>query len=65
MWDLIVYDVEFPDGTIRELSLGILDCREYTNTSHSDGYSLTLKEGIVDCGRCETGAVSKDDGYVV
>ena len=64
MLNSIVYDVEFPDGTIREYSANLIAENMLTQVD-SDGYSLTLMEGIVDYRRDETTAVSKDDGYVV
>jgi hypothetical protein len=47
MLDSIVYDVEFPDGTIREYSANLIAENMLTQVD-SDGYSLTLMEGIVD-----------------
>ena len=64
MLNSIVYDVEFPDGTIREYSANLIAENMLTQVD-SDGYSLTLMEGIVDYRRDEAGAVSKQDGYVV
>ena len=64
MLNSIVYDVEFPDGTIREYSANLIAENMLTQVD-SDGYSLSLMEGIVDYRKDEAGAVSKDDGYVV
>jgi hypothetical protein len=64
MLNSIVYDVEFPDGTIREYSANLIAENMLTQVD-SDGYSLTLMKGIVDYRRDEAGAVSKDDGYVI
>jgi hypothetical protein len=64
MLDSIVYDVEFPDGTIREYAANLIAENMLTQVD-SDGYSLTLIEGIVEYRRDEAGAVSKDDDYVI
>ena len=64
MLNSIVYEVEFDDGTIREYSANLIAENMLTQVD-SDGYSLTLMEGIVDYRRSETGAVNKDDGYVI
>ena len=64
MLNSIVYDVEFPDGTVREYSANIIAENMLTQVD-SDGYSLTMMEGIVDYRRDEATAVSSQDGYVV
>jgi hypothetical protein len=64
MLNSIVYDMEFPDGTVREYSANLIAENMLTQVD-SDGYSLTLMEGIVDYRRDEAGVVSKDDGYVI
>ena len=56
--DLIIYDMEFSDGTICEFDLANL-IAEMSMQVNSDGYSLTLMEGIADYQREEAGAVSK------
>ena len=43
----IVYDVEFPDGTIREYGAIVIDKNIQTQLDE-DGYSLSFLEGIVD-----------------
>ena len=63
--DLIVYDVEFSDGTIREFDSANLIAENMLTQVDSDGYSLTLMKGIADYQRKEAGAVSKNDGYDV
>ena len=63
--DLIVYDVEFSDGTIREFDSANLIAENMLTQVDSDGYSLTLMKGIADYQRKEAGVVSKNDGYDV
>ena len=64
MLNSIVYDVEFPDGTVREYSANLIAENMLTQVD-SDGYSLTLMEAIVDYRKDESGAISKDDGFVI
>ena len=63
--DLIVYDVEFSDGTIREFDSANLIAENMLTQVDSDGYSLMLMKGIADYQRKEAGAVSNNDGYDV
>ena len=60
----IVYDVEFPDGTIREYSANVIAENMLTQIDE-DGFALSLMEGIVDHKRDPATALSKDDKYVV
>ena len=43
----IIYDVEFPDGTVKEYSANVIAENMLTQVD-SDGFTMTLMEGIVD-----------------
>jgi hypothetical protein len=60
----IVYEVEFPDGQVKEYSANTIAENMLTQVD-SDGFTLTLMEGIVDYRKDEATAVSKQDMYVV
>ena len=60
----IVYDVEFPDGTVKEYSANIIAENMLTQVD-SDGFTMTMMEGIIDHKIDTDVAVSKSDMYVV
>jgi hypothetical protein len=60
----IVYDVEFPDGTIKEYAANLIAENMLTQVD-ADRYSATMLDGIIDYKRDEATAVSKEDMYVV
>ena len=59
----IVYEVEFPDGHVNEYSANVI-AENMLSQVDSEGYSLTLMDGIVDFKKDST-AVSMDDKYVI
>mgnify|MGYP001272535206 CR=1 FL=1 len=61
----IIYDVEFPDGTVKEYSANVIAENMLTQVD-SDGFTMTLMEGIIDhkVDAAAAAAVSKSDGYV-
>ena len=59
----IVYEVEFPDGDIKEYAANVI-AENMIRQVDSDGFSLTLMEGIVDYKMDKSLAVAKEDGYV-
>jgi hypothetical protein len=61
---LIVYKVEFPDGQVKEYSANTIVENMLTQVK-SDGFTLTLMEGIVDYKKDEATAISKQVMYVV
>ena len=63
MLNSIVYEVEFPDGQVREYSANVIAENMLTQVD-SDGYSLSLMEAIVDYQKDESVAVAKEDKYV-
>jgi hypothetical protein len=64
MLNSIVYEAEFPDGEIKEYSANVIAENMLTQVD-SEGFSLTMIEGIVDYRKDEATAVSKADMYVV
>ena len=59
----MVYDLEFPDGTIKEYSANIIAENMLTQVD-SDGFTMTMMEGIIDHKKDESTAISKDDKYI-
>jgi hypothetical protein len=64
MLNSIVYDVEFPDGQVREYSANVIAENMLTQVD-SDGFSTSLMEGIIDYRKDETTAVSKANMHIV
>jgi hypothetical protein len=60
----MIYEVEFPDGQIREYAANLIAENMLTQVD-SDGYSITMMEGIIDYKKDPAVAVSKSDMYVV
>ena len=60
----IVYDAEFPDGTVKEHSANIIAENMLTQVD-SDGFTMTMMEGIIDHKIDTDAAVSKSDTCVV
>ena len=60
----IVYDVEFPDGTVKEYSANVIAENMLTQVD-SDGFTLTMMDGIIDHKMDTDVAISKDNKYVV
>ena len=59
----IIYDVEFPDGQVKEYAANNIAENMLTQVD-SDGMSTTLMEGIVDHQRNEAKALHRQDKYV-
>ena len=59
----IIYDVEFPDGQVKEYAANIIAENMLTQVD-SDGMSTTLIEAIVDHRRDEEKALQHHDKYV-
>jgi hypothetical protein len=59
----ILYDVEFPDGAIKEYSANIIAENMYSQID-SDGYSNTLLDSIIDY-RSDGNAITKENKYVM
>ena len=60
----MIYEVEFPDGQIKEYSANII-AENMLSQVDPEGYSLTLMEAIVDYKRDEAVAIPKSEMYVV
>ena len=59
----IIYDVEFPDGQVKEYAVNIIAENMLTQVD-SDGMSTTLMEAIVDHQRDDEKALQHHDKYV-
>jgi hypothetical protein len=64
MNNTMVYEVEFPDGQVREYAANIIAENMLTQVD-SKGYSLTLMDAIVDYKRDKAVAIPKSEMYVV
>ena len=60
----MIYEVEFPDGQIREYAANVIAENMLTQVD-SDGFSTTMLEAIIDYRKDEATAVPKADMYVV
>ena len=63
MLNSLLYDVEFPDGQVKEYSANLIAENMLTRVD-SDGFSITLLEAITDYHKDNT-AVDIDDKYVI
>jgi hypothetical protein len=63
MLNSIVYEVEFPDGQVKEYAANMIAENMLTQVD-SDGYSTTILKAIIDYRKDEAVAVSKADKYV-
>ena len=64
MLNTMIYEVEFPDGQVKEYAANLIAENMLTQVD-SEGYSTTLMQGIVDFKKDDAVAVSKPDMYVV
>jgi hypothetical protein len=60
----MIYEVEFPDGQIKEYAANIIAENMLTQVD-SEGYSITMMDGIIDYKRDEKVAVANSEKYVV
>eukprot|EP00957_Ditylum_brightwellii_P063583 4826828-Ditylum_brightwellii.AAC.1 len=60
MMNTMIYDVEFPDGQVREYAANLIAENMLTQVD-SDGYTKTLMESIVDYKKDEAVAVAKNN----
>ena len=60
----ITYDVEFPDGQIRENSANIITENMLMQVD-SDGHHITLMDGILDHQSNHRKAIPKPDGHII
>ena len=59
----IIYEVELADGRIKEYAANIIAENMLTQVD-SDGFSLSLMEGIIDYKRDDSVAIPKEDKYI-
>ena len=59
----MVYEVEFPDGQVRDYSANVL-AENMLRQVDSEGFTVTMVDGIVDHQRDPAVAVPKSDGFV-
>lgn len=59
----IIYEVEFPDGQVKEYGANIIAENMLTQVD-ADGHSLTMMEGIVGHRKHPDKAIEKADGFV-
>jgi hypothetical protein len=60
----MIYEVEFPDGQLREYAVNIIAENMLTQVD-SDGNSITIMEGIIDYKKDDAVAVRKNEVHVV
>ena len=60
----LLYEVELPDGQVKEYSANIIAENMLTQVD-SDGHTITLMKGIVDYRKDHATAIPKSDGYVI
>ena len=60
----VVYEVEFPDGQVKEYAANLIAENMLCQVDH-DGYSTTLMAGIVDYEKDESTAVPKSEKWIV
>jgi hypothetical protein len=63
MLNSIVYEVEFPNGQVKEYAANVITENMLTQAG-SDGYSTTILKATIDYQKDETVAVSKADQYI-
>ena len=64
MNNTMVYEVEFPDGQVKEYAANII-AENMLSQVDSEGYSLTLLDAIVDYKRDDAVAIPKSEMYIV
>ena len=64
MLNSIIYEVEFEDGRVNEYSANAITENMITQVD-SDGFNLTMMEGIIDYRKNMETAVTKDYIYIV
>jgi hypothetical protein len=60
----MIYEVEFPDGQLREYAANII-AENMLSQVDSDGYSITMMERIIDYKKDDTVAVHKNEIHAV
>ena len=60
----IIYEVEFPDGQVKDYAANAIAENMLTQVD-SDGFALTMMDGIIDYKRDDAVAIPKSNAYVV
>ena len=60
----IIYEVEFPDGQVKDNAANVIAENMLTQVD-SDGFALTMMDGIIDYERDNAVAIPKSDAYIV
>ena len=60
----VLYDIEFPDGQVREYAANVIAENMLTQVD-SEGFTLTMMKGIVDYKMDPAVAVPKDEKYLI
>ena len=60
---LIIYEVDFDDGHVKEYSTNTIDDNMLTQVD-SDGFTLTMMTGIIDYWKDVETSVTKDGKYI-
>ena len=60
----VLYDVEFPDGQVREYAANVIAENMLTQVD-SEGFPFTMMKGIVDYKMDPAVAVPKDEKYLI
>ena len=60
----VLYDIEFPDGQVREYAANVIAENMLTQVD-SEGFTFTMMKGIVDYKMDPAVAVPKDEKYLI
>ena len=60
----ITYEVEFPDGQVKDYAANVIAENMLTQVN-SDGFTLTMMDGIINCEKDDAIVIPKSDAYVV
>ena len=64
MLNSIVYEVEFPDGEVKEYAANVI-AENILSQVDEEGFSLMMMEAIIDFKKDESVAIPKDDKYLI
>ena len=60
----IIYEVEFPDGQVKDYAANVIAENMLTQVD-SDGFALTMMDGIINYERDDAVVIPKSDAYLV
>ena len=64
MLNLIVYEVKFPDGEVKEYDANVI-AENMLSQVYEKGFSLTMMEAIINFKKDESIAIPKDDKHLI